>query len=66
MENLEEIKRGLKSIKTKKQYLNYLKIIDYLVDCEESSPEEETLKQISILVEKYELKHYPIETPNPH
>jgi HTH-type transcriptional regulator / antitoxin HigA len=36
-----------------------------LIDCEEGSPEEETLELVSILVEDYEAKHYHIEAPDP-
>ncbi len=65
MKNIQEIKNELKPIKTKTQYKNYLLIIDSLVDCEEDSPEEELLELISILVESYEMKIYPIEAPDP-
>ncbi|GAB3512830.1 helix-turn-helix domain-containing protein [Emticicia fontis] len=65
MKNLEEIKIGLKPIKTKEQYQEYLKIIDSLIDCEEDTLEEETLELVSILVEDYESKHYAIEAPDP-
>ena len=65
MKTLSEIKLSLTSIKDKIQYNQYLKIIDSLVDCEESSPEEEVLELVSILVEDYENKHFPIEAPDP-
>lgn len=65
MEVLEKIKIDLKPIKTKEQYNEYLKIIDSLIDCEEGSSEEEVLELVSILVESYEAKHYPIEAPDP-
>jgi HTH-type transcriptional regulator / antitoxin HigA len=65
MEKLQEIKASLKPIKTKEQYKEYLRIIDSLVDCLEGSPEEETLELVSILVEDYEARHYPIEAPDP-
>ena len=65
MKTLSEIKLSLTSIKDKIQYNQYLKIIDSLVDCEENSPEEEVLELVSILVEDYENKHFPIEAPDP-
>ena len=65
MKTLSEIKLALTSIKDKVQYNQYLKIIDSLVDCEEDSPEEEVLELVSILVEDYEHKHFPIEAPDP-
>jgi HTH-type transcriptional regulator/antitoxin HigA len=65
MRTLSEIKLVLTSIKDKVQYHQYLKTIDSLVDCEENSPEEELLELVSILVEDYEHKHFPIEAPDP-
>ena len=65
MRILEEIRNSLKPIKSKAQYIEYLQIIDQLVDCEENSPEEELLELISIIVESYEMQHYPIEAPDP-
>jgi len=65
MKALIEIKSALKSIKSQEQYKEYLTIIDSLIDCEEHSPEEETLELVSILVEDYEAKHYHIEAPDP-
>ena len=65
MESIELLKSKLQPIKTKEQYNQYLGIIDSLVDCLEDSPEEEFLELVSILVEDYEAKHYPIEAPDP-
>lgn len=65
MHTLEEIKAQLTPVKTREQYLQYLEIIDELVDCPEASPEEEVLELVSILVEDYESKHHPIEAPDP-
>jgi len=65
MTALEQIKIELRPIKDEKQYQDYLKIIDSLIDCLEDSPEEETLELVSILVEDYEDKHYHIEAPDP-
>ena len=36
-----------------------------MIDCEEDSKEEETFELVSILVEDYETKHFPIESPDP-
>lgn len=65
MKTISEIKLELKPIKDKEQYKEYLQIIDSLIDCEEDSPEEEALELVSILVESYETKHFPIEAPDP-
>lgn len=56
MKTLAEIKSILEPIKSQEQYNEYLTIIDSLVDCEESSPEEEILELVTILVDDYELK----------
>ena len=65
MKTLKEIKEELKPIKSEVQYIEYLKIIDSLIDCEENSSEEELLELVSILVESYENQKYPIEAPDP-
>lgn len=65
MTTIDQIKSELKPIHTEKEYRHYLKIIDLLVDCADNTPEEELLELISILVENYESKHYPIEAPDP-
>lgn len=65
MKTLEQIRNELSPIKTKEQYQDYLKIIDSLVDCLEDSPQEQVLELVSILVESYEMQHYPIEAPDP-
>ncbi len=65
MEVLEKIKTQLAPVKTEGQYKNYLALIDTLIDCPEDSAEEEMLELVSILVEDYESRHYPIEAPDP-
>lgn len=65
MKTLIEIKSSLKPVKGKEQYKEYLAIIDSLIDCQEDSLEEEVLELVSILVESYETKHFPIEAPDP-
>jgi HTH-type transcriptional regulator/antitoxin HigA len=65
MKALKEIKEALKPIKSESQYQEYLTIIDELIDCSENSAEEELLELVSILVESYENKKYPIEAPDP-
>jgi HTH-type transcriptional regulator/antitoxin HigA len=64
MASLQTIKSELAPIKTETQYQKYLGLIDTLIDCPEDSPEEEVLELISVLVEDYESKHYPIEAPD--
>jgi HTH-type transcriptional regulator/antitoxin HigA len=65
MINIQEIKSALKPIRMDQAYREYLTVIDALVDCPEKSKEEELLDLVSILVEDYESRHYPIEAPDP-
>lgn len=65
MNTFEQIKSELKPVHSDAEYRKYLALIDTLVDCEENSPEEELLELLSILVEDYESKHFPIEPPDP-
>ncbi len=65
MKTLEKIKTELAPIKTEEQYQKCLALIDSLIDCPEDSAEEEVLELVSILVEDYESRHYPIEAPDP-
>ena len=65
MKPIEQIRSELRPIRSESTYREYLGIIDQLVDCEENSQEEELLELVSILVENYEAKHYPIEAPDP-
>ncbi len=63
--NTKEILLNIQPIKTKKQYKHYFALIDELIDCKEGSSEENVLELISIIVEDYEEKNYPIESPDP-
>lgn len=65
METLIRVRSELKPIKTEKQYEEYLKLIDGLLDCMEGSKEAEVLDLVSILIRDYEDKHYKIESPDP-
>ena len=65
MTALNQIKSALKPIHTDQEYRQYLKTIDSLIDCDDNSPEEELLELISILVEDYEARNFPIEAPDP-
>jgi len=65
MKPIEQIRSELRPIRSEAIYSEYLAIIDELVDCVENSEEEELLELVSILVENYEAKHYPIEAPDP-
>jgi HTH-type transcriptional regulator/antitoxin HigA len=57
----------LKPIKTNKEHEAYLARAYELMqmNLEPNSKESDELEVISILIEAYEKKHYPIEPPNP-
>lgn len=55
----------IKPIRTKKEYFAALKKIDELIDCPENSEEENYLEVLSILVEDYERRHYPVDDIDP-
>lgn len=55
----------IRPIKTKKDHKAALKRIDELWDAEPKTPEGDELDVLSILVEAYELKAFPIAKPAP-
>lgn len=59
-----------KILKTEKEYNETCEKIYSLINSSENhiepnSPEGEEIELLSLLVEKYEQEHYPIEAPNP-
>ncbi len=54
-----------KVIKTAQAYTAALKRIEQLVDAKSGSPQAAELELWSLLVEKYEEAHFPIEAPDP-
>ena len=54
-----------KVIKTEAEYEAALARVDALMDAPVGSPEEEELELWSVLVERYEDEHYPIDLPDP-
>ena len=54
----------LRPIKTESDYQNALQEIERLFEAEPNSPECDRLDILTTLVEAYEQKHYPIETPD--
>jgi len=52
-------------IKTEKEYKKALKRAEKLMLLPENSPEDKELELLSLLIEDYENKHYPIEPPDP-
>jgi len=55
----------IKIIKTEAEYEATLARIEALMDAEPDSPQEEELKLLVLLVEKYEAERYPIGLPDP-
>ena len=55
----------IKVIKTEKDYQDALKRMEEIFDAEENTPEGDEAEILSILIEKYEDEHYPIEAPDP-
>lgn len=57
----------IKPIKNKKQYKEYLQNAYELMqlNLKANSEESDKLELLSILIEQYESKHYPIDPPNP-
>ncbi len=55
----------IRPIKTEKQYRAALKRIDALIDVKPNTAAFEILEVLSILVDDYENKHYPIEPLDP-
>jgi HTH-type transcriptional regulator / antitoxin HigA len=55
----------IKPIHTKKDYQKALSRIKEIFDAKRGTPEGDELEVLSILVEKYEDKHFPIPAPDP-
>lgn len=57
----------IKIIKTEAQYEDILGEVEALIDLDpiEGSEERDQLDLLSLLVEDYERKHYPIDLPDP-
>ena len=55
----------IKVLITEAEYEAILARIDELMDAAPGSLEEEELEILSLLVEKYEKEHYPIDLPDP-
>lgn len=55
----------MKLIKTKKEYQVALNRLEQIFDAQPGSEEGDELEILSLLIEKYENEHYPIEFPDP-
>jgi HTH-type transcriptional regulator/antitoxin HigA len=55
----------IKVIKTKEDYNKALKRLEVVFDAPIDSPNGDEAELLTILIEKYEEEHYPIEAPDP-
>jgi HTH-type transcriptional regulator/antitoxin HigA len=56
---------NIKVIKTEEDYNQALKRLEVIFDAPIDSTEGDEAELLSILIEKYEDEHYPIESPDP-
>jgi len=56
---------NIKVLKTEKDYEDALERLNQIFDAPENTPEGDEAELLSILIEKYEDEHYPIEAPEP-
>ena len=56
---------NIKPLKTHKDYKAALARIDSLMDAKPGTSQGDELEVLSVLVEKYEDAHYPIDAPDP-
>jgi HTH-type transcriptional regulator/antitoxin HigA len=52
-------------IRTRKDYNNALKKIESLLDAKPNTTRFDRLEVLTVLVEDYERRHYPIDSPDP-
>ena len=55
----------IKAIKTEEDYQKALKRLEVIFDASIDSPEGDEAEILSILIEKYEDEHFPIDAPDP-
>jgi HTH-type transcriptional regulator/antitoxin HigA len=55
----------LRPIRTKREYQAALKQAEALWDAPQGTPEADRLEVLTLLIQTYERKHYPIEAPDP-
>jgi HTH-type transcriptional regulator/antitoxin HigA len=55
----------IRVIKTEMDYQQALKRLEVIFDAPIDSPEGDEAEIISLLIEKYEEEHYPIDSPDP-
>ena len=55
----------LRPIRTKREYRSALKEPEALWDAPQNTPEADRLEVLTLVIEAYERKHFPIEAPDP-
>ena len=55
----------IKPIKTKKDYQAAMYRLDVIFDSKPGTPEGDELEVLGILLDKYEMEHYPVGYPDP-
>ena len=55
----------IKPIKTEEDYHQAMQRLEFIFDASKGSPEGDELEILSILIEKYEDEHFPVELPDP-
>ena len=55
----------IKPIKTKRDYQAALARLEVIFDSKPGTPEGDELEVLGILIDKYEMEHYPIGYPDP-
>lgn len=55
----------VKPIRTKKDYTQALERLEAIFDAKKDSAQGDELEIVSLLIEKYEEEHFPVELPDP-
>lgn len=56
---------NIKPIKTEADYRESLKRLELIFDAAIGTPESDEADVLGLMIDEYEKKHYPIETPDP-
>ena len=56
---------NIQPIKNEKTYFQALERLEQIFDAPENTPEGDEAEILSLLIENYENRHYPIEEPDP-
>ena len=62
---LIKFEMNIKPIKTKKDYNQAIARLEKIFDAKTDTPEGNELEVLGILIDKYELTHFPIDFPDP-